>query len=422
MVVAVVVAIGGVLAGLLIRSRRRALARRQQPTARAPQPQVPLPQFNVVTVGLPGSGKTVLLASIYNRFQAPSGGRSYYLAAPAKEAVDLNRWFRTINNTSEPWPAGTGRGDFRQFFFTAEAPVRGGVFHPAFTIRYTEYAGELLVVNSEDGSRNQDLLKNDLSEAHAVMALLDGYDVLQVINGDCDANGRLQHAVSTFVDSLRHIACSVSFVVTKWDLLQHTGRTDVELVRLIRSLLQSNDAFRWLVERQESSFSVRLFPVSAVGPGFARVDSNGLVVKTTTGTTNPTGVTLPFSSVLPDLFDLAEAAARIRSGTHRRRGEEASAVQRLSGLPEEVFVSALEQVGGLVPGVGLSVNLFRWITSVDPRVAQGAALPPDVAWLENDEAKGGAGMEAARLIVREMRREMDVMEGALPESVLRRVG
>lgn len=420
--VAVLVVIGGVLAGVVIRGWRRVRTRRQRPAAVGALPPVPLPQFNVVTVGLPGSGKTVLLASIYNRFQAPSGGRSYYLEAPRPQAVDLNLAFRGINDPSAPWPAGTSTGDFRQYYFAAAAPVRGGGFHRAFTIRYTEYAGELLIVNSQDGSRNQDLLNRDLAEAHAVMALLDGYDVLRVVGGDSDANGRLQHAISTFVDVLRHVTCSVNFVVTKWDLLQQTGRTDAELVVLVRDLLQSNDAFRWLVDRQDASFTIRLFPLSAVGPGFARVDGNGRVVKTTAAGTNPTGVTLPFSSVLPDLFDRAEAAARHLAGLHYRRQEAARAAHRRDELRHDVLVSALDQVSGLVPGAGLSVNVFRWITHVDPRLAQATGLPPAIAWLENVDGQGGAGIEAARLIIKEMRREIDAMEGALPDSVLKRVG
>ncbi|WP_255950545.1 TRAFAC clade GTPase domain-containing protein [Streptomyces odontomachi] len=373
-------------------------------------------------MGLPGAGKTVLLASIYNRFQTPAGGRSYYLEASDAQARDLNAAFHRINDTSAPWPAGTSTGEFNQFYFAAAAPVRGSGFHRAFTIRYTEYAGELLVANSQDGGRNQGLLQDALSEAHAVMALLDGYDVLRSINGVSNAKGRLQYAVSTFVNALRHVDSSVSFVVTKWDLLQQTGRTDAELVDEVRDLLWSNDAFRWLVERQDAEFTVRLFPVSAVGPGFATVDDAGQVIKTAAATTRPTGVTLPFVSVLPDLFDRTEVAARHRARLHRQHTQEARARQQQAELRFNVLTSALDQLSGLVPGGGLSAHIVRWIVGVDPGIAQEAGLPPDVAWLETHDAQDGAGLEAARAIVKEMRREMDAMEGTLPKCVLRRVG
>ncbi|MEO3766397.1 hypothetical protein ABGA99_24390 [Streptomyces sp. B5E4] len=372
-------------------------------------------------MGLPGAGKTLLLASVYNRFQAPADGRSFSLEAPREQAVELNAMFRTIGDSSAPWPAGTSRGDFRRFHFTAAAPVRGGEFHPAFTIRYTEYAGELLVTHSDDGSGKQEMLHRDIAEAHAVMALLDGHDVLRAIGGDLDAGGRLQHAVSTFVDALRHVRCSVNFAVTKWDLLQTTGQTDTELVTRVRRFLHSNDAFRWLVERQDAAFTVRLFPISAVGPGFARLDASGLVVKTAAGNVSPTGVTLPFSSVVPDIFDRAEALARAQASAHDRGAEASRNHQQRSDMRFGVLTSVLDQLA-LVPGGGLPLHVLRWMIGVEPRLGRSAGLPPDAAWLRNDDAEGGAGMEAARLILKEMRRETDAAEGALPEGVLRRVG
>lgn len=399
--------------------RRTAAAPRA--TAQAEREVVSPPQFNLVAVGLPGAGKTLMLASVYHLFQAPANGRSYYLEAPRREATELNALFHTISNSSASWPNGTARGDFRRFHFTAAAPVRGGEFHRAFTIRYTEYAGELLVANSDDGSENEELLHRDIAEAHAVMALLDGYDVSRALEGDTDAGTRISLAVSTFVESLRYVRCSVNFAVTKWDLLQLTGQTDAELVGRVRRLLDSSEQFQWLVGRKDAAFTVRLFPISAVGPGFATPDASGHMVKRSAGTVNPTGVTLPFSSVIPDIFERAEALARAEAGGHDRAAEASQGRAHRSELRFGVLTSVLDQLS-LVPGGALPLHILRWMTGVDPRLARSAGLSPDAAWLRNDDVEGGAGMEAARLILKEMRRETDAAEGALPEGVLRRVG
>jgi hypothetical protein len=47
----------------------------------------------IVTLGLQGSGKTLLLTGIYRRLQVP-GDRGFYLRAPYVQLIELNRWYR----------------------------------------------------------------------------------------------------------------------------------------------------------------------------------------------------------------------------------------------------------------------------------------------------------------------------------------
>lgn len=51
-----------------------------------------VPTFRVVALGLPGSGKTLLLASMYNELQTPSR-QSYYLSAAEGDVARLTGWF-----------------------------------------------------------------------------------------------------------------------------------------------------------------------------------------------------------------------------------------------------------------------------------------------------------------------------------------
>ncbi|MFG2880422.1 hypothetical protein ACGFYU_36325 [Streptomyces sp. NPDC048337] len=68
----------------------------RRPFAQPPRSDVPgraeeLPTFQVVALGLQGSGKTLLLASMYHRLQSPAG-QSYYLRVPSDaDRMQLNQ-------------------------------------------------------------------------------------------------------------------------------------------------------------------------------------------------------------------------------------------------------------------------------------------------------------------------------------------
>src|SRR5262245_54580999 len=65
------------------------------------------PTFRVVALGVAGSGKTVYLASMFQRLQVQAPGGSYFLESDAAQRVALGSVFRQVANPEQPWPAGT---------------------------------------------------------------------------------------------------------------------------------------------------------------------------------------------------------------------------------------------------------------------------------------------------------------------------
>ena len=104
---------------VLVRRRNRA----PKPAAAPPRGDDGVPTFRVVTLGPRGSGKTLLLASMYHQMQT-WGGRGYFLAAPREQVALLNHWFTEVEDPGRDWPAGTATADTREFAF--DVRTRGG--------------------------------------------------------------------------------------------------------------------------------------------------------------------------------------------------------------------------------------------------------------------------------------------------------
>ncbi|WP_246476978.1 hypothetical protein [Actinokineospora xionganensis] len=80
-----------------------ALSKRQE-KAEPTLPRTLLPKFRVVTLGLQGSGKTLLLTSMYRRLQTPAGGGST-CARPTTSSSSS-----TAGTSRSPAPPTTGLG------------------------------------------------------------------------------------------------------------------------------------------------------------------------------------------------------------------------------------------------------------------------------------------------------------------------
>jgi hypothetical protein len=92
-------------------------------------------------------------------------------------------------------------------------------------------------------------------------------------------------------------------VVTKWDVLRDPAAPDDnEQLGRIRDRLLEHPGFR---ERARCG-PVRLIPVSAIGPGLATIDEDGLVGKRPGIVARPLNVEIPICTVVPDLLARAE--------------------------------------------------------------------------------------------------------------------
>lgn len=350
----IIVAIVIVLA-LVARAVASKQSKRQRLAAALAQ-SAAVPTFRVVALGVAGSGKTVFLASMFHRLHVTSPGGSYFLETAADQRVALSSLFQQVERTDLPWPRGTRVGETREFTFDCMA-VRGGEKHKVLSLNYLDYAGELLESEQEEGPHALADLARRISEAHALLAIIDGQRVLECLRGEAAGQLYFQNTIQPMIGFMASATCPIHFVITKWDLVRDFGEppqtTDDERLRMVRDQLWYKAAIWPIVARQNSgSRVVRLIPVSAVGDGFVRFDQSGNVVKIADRMPRPTNLEVPLSAVLPDLFKQAEAAlAAAGNSDPRRRGrrigtaEVAVTIAKLLSVPAGILLQTALNVG-----------------------------------------------------------------------------
>jgi hypothetical protein len=376
------------------------------------------PTFEVVALGTRGSGKTLLLASMYHEMQVPAG-RGYFLTAPFEQVVLLNQWFTEVADPSLDWPSGTTLADTRQFTFAVRARSASGTPHTIMNLGYLEYAGGLLTDAQAPGSTVQTELLRRIGSAHALLGIIDGYRIRQCLDGNREGMGRLQQSLTAMVRLMMEAPCPITFVVTKWDLLYDIDADEDSRLQIVRKLLMGNPGFRELVRVHGGHRALRLVPVSALGPEFARLDDRGLVEKRPDGELHPTNVDVPLSAVVPDLFDqmvrqLDRARLRATMDDLRRRAGlgPAAALTDLGWYALRVAGQGLAALGPAFIGAGM-LELFG------PPASTGAQRQE---LLERQVSAAERELEefqlAQRAVIRGMQRKVDVLEGRLPSSRL----
>ncbi|MFD9408440.1 hypothetical protein ACFWBN_15700 [Streptomyces sp. NPDC059989] len=384
------------------------------------------PTFQVVALGLQGSGKTLLLASMYHRLKS-TAGQSYFLKAPPDDVLQLNQWYSQMADTATEagWPPGTAKGETRNFTFTVKSQVAVGVRpRPMLHLKYLEYAGELLTEPQAPGSTVQAELYDDIRQADAMIGIIDGNHVRQHLDGAPQGQVRLEQTLNALVPIMIEAECPISFVITKWDLLADLHPDEKVRLELVQDLLTSNDHFRSLVKIHSTARAVRLIPVSAVGPGFATVDSTGRIVKIPEGKIHPTRVDVPLSAVVPDLFDQVER----RLGEDARAAFYAEARKRSQLAPMEAVASLVIFAGqtagkAMLAAFGPSMavltgnavlSMFLDSTS-DERTEWQGRLGQNLSQAEQNHQQF---CDARRRVLEDMRRKVAVLEDQLPHSRL----
>ena len=379
-----------------------------------------LPTFDVVALGTRGSGKTMLLASMYSQLQTRSG-RGYYVTAPFDQVVRLNQWFGEAADPQAGWPRATSTGETRLFSFTVHTEGAYARPLPVLNINYLDYAGGLLT-DPEAGGPDLDELCARIDSAHALLGIIDGFWIRRLIDGDLLAKTRMQQIVTTMVHLMLRVDRPVTFVITKWDLLQDIAVDEDERLSFVRKHLMYNQNFRDLVSAHASHRVVRLVPVSSVGPDFTSLDQAGLVVKRPDGELRPTNADLPFAAVVPDVWDqieqqvgqteLAAVLDRLNGPTAKGRAAALSEVtEMLSQAAGRLFGMVLPAAGTIID---LAAGLYRG-PSVGEQVSE---------VLAERSTRDGVTQELqfnrmARIrVLRELRSRVDVLEGRLPSSRL----
>jgi hypothetical protein len=416
LVVALVITVGAIVFAVL--ARRLGERRSKAPITVEHR----VPEFQVVALGLQGSGKTLLLASMYHCLRMPAG-QSYFLNAPYRDVLQLNQWYSEMADTgsSHLWPRGTAKGETRHFLFTVKTTVSGAP-QPMFHLKYLEYAGELLTETQDQGSARQDELFGHITAADALLGVIDGYRIRQHLDGHPAGRAHLERTLNALLPAMIEASCPITFVVTKWDLLADRYPDERKRLSVVHDLLMSNAHFRALVNMHGSTRIMRLVPVSAVGPGFATVDTEGDIVKVATAAVHPANVDVPLSAVVPDLFDQVEArltrenlAALDAEAQRRRRQGPLEALTSLTAFGGQIAGRALLSAFGPVAAVALGDTLLGLFLD-----SRGGTARQDAVAEELDAAGRRLDEMAAarRRVLHDMRRKVHVLEGRLPHSRL----
>ncbi|MEV6973513.1 hypothetical protein [Kitasatospora sp. NPDC093806] len=251
----------------------------------------------VTVVGPRSSGKTVYLASLFARLSQQDPELGFSVSVPLSQSQRLNHIYEQAVGPGD-WPLPNFLADSPTWDFTCKVrTAQRRVLHP-FAVSYADYAGELLT-NGDEQSEAFQRVESLVRTSPFLLILLDGEKVLRFLAGDPRLLNELWPILNCVNDN---VAGVVHIVVTKWDLLVAAGHTLAD----VADGLRGSGGFRNFVDArrdfQDGSGIVRLIPVSSVGLDFARLDENGIVVKTPGARAVPLNVELPFMAIVVDLF------------------------------------------------------------------------------------------------------------------------
>ncbi len=270
--------------------------------------------YKVVMLGPSRAGKTVLLASMYQKLSIPNEETRFSISCDNPEQGSLlNEKYVQIIDPLREWPKSTTRADVSTWQFTCNVQTRDLTIYPALKFTYIDYAGEILTGPRQSEPSTKSVLE-EIKQADTLLVMLDGYKILRLMEGKRDdyfVHAELQMLLQIVSQSRQ----PVHFVLTKWDLFDGKYSLDE-----IRNRLWEIEAFRQtLLNRRERYDTTRLIPISAVGTGFAKPEPqpDGTITmhKVKDAKARPFQVEVPLACVLPDVLDdqlkrLAESEGR----------------------------------------------------------------------------------------------------------------
>jgi hypothetical protein len=394
---------------LLVRRARRRRA------GRGPDP-LHVPTLDVVTIGMQGCGKTILLAGMYRSMQTPSN-RDFHLRAPYDQVIELGSWFHDVAAPEQQWPAGTRKSEMREFRFDVVTRTAAAA-ETVLRLNYLEYAGELLTERQEPGATAQRALFDAVAKADALIGIVDGLRVRQAYYGDGRGAALLQRCLDTMVGTMFESTSPITFIVTKWDLLDDLHPDQDVRLGIVRTMLMASPGFRDLVREHSARRVIRLIPVSAVGHDFAYLDGSGTVRKKPGGTLQPLNVDLPLATVVPDVLHQIElsldASTRQAIMTEARRHTDVGPLEALATLGTFIVRTTGRTLGA--DAVGLLAEAGLALLDRSPRPDHRAGQRADR--LATAETRADQIILARRKVIRALHHRVGVLEARFPSSVL----
>jgi hypothetical protein len=376
-----------------------------------------------VALGAAGSGKTVFLSSLFHKLNFRAPGRSYYLETDAHQRVALGRIYSTVSDTERPWPPGTREGETREFTFDCVGVDDKNEKDTILRFSCLDYAGELLQVEKEPGSNALADLEGHIKNAHALLAMIDGHRVLQLLKNERRGHEYFQHSLQPMLGFMQGASCPIHLILTKWDLVrdfgQASGIEDTLLLERVIVKLMSYEHIKSLVYVHSKNQIVRLIPVSAVGSSFVELSSDGMVVKRSDGEMHPTNVDVPLCAVLPDLFEQVKLSLddsvrrRVNADMLRQLRNDAGAVVAsvLAGPAGSTARLVLQGALGRDVGTEASTLFLEWMGRPSAQNGLGEARG-------ELERKMAARQRLRATVMEDFQKSVLRLEAALPNSEL----
>jgi hypothetical protein len=302
----------------------------------APKPVTVDRKVTILMLGYSGSGKTIMLASLYHYFAlgGPTGIRFTTDDASNNELLSLAAQIRDAPGGF--FPAGTRPGQTKKWLFNVRVES-GDQEADAFVLEYLDYAGGY--VGGMLGSAGDDppdmQFQQSVESADVLMGVLDGAQLRKLMSGAYDAGivGPIERLLNILVRASQR---NIHLVITKWDLMRGVGGSYYTITDVVDVLDRVSDAFRYF-RRNPRLGNMRIIPVSALGVnGFVRFAemADGNIVKVASKPWQPWNVQMPFFCALPDIiqYDVARLARRFNGSIARITIAILSVVGIISGV------------------------------------------------------------------------------------------
>ena len=257
--------------------------------------------YNIILLGSSSSGKTTFLSTLFKQLSVQTNERIFLEAQDNRQQKQLNNIYSQLL-AGDAWPSST-RSEFSTYNFTCNIMTLNLEIYSACQFNFLDYGGRILTDLEEEEDSLFDF-SDKISNADAVMVLIDGYKLFKCIQGDL--NQRKQNIAKFLLKDMSNAIqlanlstkdTPLHFVITKWDLLE--GYYDFLSVR---KFLQENfDDFKRLIStRIKAGCPVRLIPTSSFGKGFVTMQPDGSIKRNSGELPKPSQIEIPLNYVLID--------------------------------------------------------------------------------------------------------------------------
>lgn len=312
-------------------------------------PQEANHKYYVIVLGASGAGKTVYLASMYNRLMVHDPEIGFYLSTNRNDRRELVARYEKLQN--HQWPSGTRYSDLREWGFTCQVPSTDGNVYTAMEFVYLDYPGEGLTSTSSDPLAIEQL-DSRISSADALLGIIDGHKVFAALSEkSLDFPTSLNQDLGNILPELQQRLTPAQFIITKWDLLSNHNYTMPQVVEYLLEIPR----FRTYVDGcRKNHIPVRIVPVSSVGMNYAQLNANGEIEPKEDGKLNPYYTEMPLACVLFDQIEMRLRMLKTEEESVRRISTAVSPKWRLGDIFKKGSGQFITALHSLLP------DKFQW--------------------------------------------------------------